>query len=90
MSSFDGWTLSDEFWKLFFGLLLEMSQNGLLPEDPSKEDAELFFAYLAALMIERATEPMPSLDDTILIVNHMLAKELPGVIAKIDEMISDE
>lgn len=78
-----------KFWVLFFDTMREMGEQGLLPEHPDEASASLFFTYLSAKMIERSEDPMPPLDQTILIVNQLLARELPKVIAAMDRVIDE-
>ena len=86
MGNLDSLRFSDEFWMLFFTTINEMFREGLMPEIPDQESAELFFAQLAAKMIEMSESSMPPLDETIAIVQHIMRNEIVEIDAAIRRM----
>lgn len=71
---------SENFWRLFFDTIKQMTDQGFL--DTSVQDAEsadLFFATLAARMIDLADGPMPPLDETIAVIQHVMRNEIKEI-----------
>lgn len=72
---------TDDFWKEFVLIMNDLIDNNMI--DPDEMDtvdeatADLFFATLAARMLEIAgEEEMPTLDDTIRLVKFILAEQM--------------